>query len=317
VRALAAVAALLTLGFVVSLPLDPTAVVIVGSAKAIPFVSARSIVEAKAANELVTEQINISRLANEEQHIIAFATEFPFKQRLMQPFVEVEGKFGRETVSRNNLRAQSACMQRKQVIHWRRHSQGENWACVIVHQNSWGPPDILKFEPHGLAKLNIANETVQSCLDLVSDNNRMQKWSLHSDQTVFRSLRGTFGGVCGPMSAVGGTPSDGQRLFHVGRLLVGNGAQGSSFRIEAARFRGQEGRKYDEGKSEDDGANCGQRIDGVPIGSGPIGNKNTDAGPILIYGTLVILTFTLGVIFVTMRDIKKQKTHGHKTDQDG
>jgi len=297
-------------GALVSGPLNSAAIVVVRPSEAVPFIPRCGIREAKAADKLIAEKVNISRLANEEQHIVTLSAKFPFKQRLIQSFIEVEGKFGRDSVGRNNLRAQSACMQGKQVVHRRRHTQRENWAGIIIHQDSGSAANISESELYGLSKPNAANETIPSCFELVSDNDRVQKWGLDSDHTV-------FGDLCGSFSSQGRPVGDRDRLFHIGRLLVGDSSQGGGFRIEAASFRGQDGSKYNEGQGEGNGANCSQRVDGVPIGSRPISNRDEDAGPIIVYGTLVILTATCSVVVITMRTIKKQESNNRKTEQGG
>ncbi len=304
----AALAAASILSAATACPFHFPPVVVGSAAEAVPFIPPRTVEEAKSANKFVAEQVNISRLANERQNVIAALAEFTLKQRLIQPFIEVEREFGREGVSRNDLCAQAACMQGKQIVHRRRDGQREDGARVIIHQDSRGATDIVEFEPDRFAETDRANVTIKRLTEFMSGYHGVKKRSLDSNQAV-------LGGFCSPFGRFGGPRSLSDRFLHVDRLLITDSPQSGSFRVQPASFRGQDSRKDNEGEGEGNRTNCGQGVDSVPVGGGPIRNRNEDAGPIVVYGTLAILTSTLCVIFITMRSIKKQETDRRKTNQ--
>lgn len=87
----------------------------------------------------------------------------------------------------------------------------------------------------------------------------------------------------------------------LGALLVGWWIGGS------ASFSGQDGCEQREGASEYERSYSGQSVDSVSVVRRPARERDEDAGPILVYGTLMLLIYAGGLILIAMRGVKKQE----------
>jgi hypothetical protein len=188
------------------------------------------------------KKVNISRLPYEKEH--AAFIELPFKQALIQRLIEAEGELSRERIGGSHLRFQQlSSLPGQQIIVWFRYGNGKNWTSIIIHQDCRRPTNILKFEPYGGPELNVSDDTVLY-LELMPDDNGMEVRSFYSNQAVLSDLRGSLGGSSGSCSL-------GDRLFHIGRLLVSDSSQRGSFFEQSASAPSQYNRERGNHNSRD------------------------------------------------------------------